>query len=67
MKTPNPLSPESMPPADRIAELCEIVARGLVRLKAQQSRQVSDDRGESSLHFPSNQSGHAIPTHGRNA
>ena len=68
MKSPNPLSPESMTPAERTAELCVILARGLVRLNARQtSSQVSDACGESSLHFPPDQSGHATPTQRRNA
>lgn len=55
----NPLSPFHMTPAERRAELCRILASGLVRLMQRQSSQLSDGTGESSLHFPPEQSGHA--------
>lgn len=55
----NPLSPFHMTPAERCAELCRILALGLVRLLQRQSSEVSDRSGESSLHFPADQSGHA--------
>lgn len=56
---PNPLGPDRMTPAERIAEVCELLALGLIRLRARQSSQVSDAVGDSSLHFPPRQSGHA--------
>lgn len=59
MKRPNPLPPDQMTPAERRAELCRILARGLVRLLQWQSSELSDRTGESSLHFPPDQSGHA--------
>ncbi len=55
----NPLSPFHMTPAERRAELCRILALGLVRLMQRQSSQLSDPTGESSLHFTPDQSGHA--------
>lgn len=55
----NPLSPLHMAPAERRAELCRILALGLVRLMQRQSSELSDRTGESSLHFPPDQSGHA--------
>lgn len=55
----NPLSPFHMSPAERRAELCRILALGLVRLMQRQSSELSDHAGESSLHFPAVQSGHA--------
>ncbi len=67
MKRPNPLHPDLMTPAERIADICKILARGLIRLKARQSSRVSDERAESCLHFPPDQSGHATPTHRRDA
>lgn len=60
MKRPNPLSPVHMSPAERRAELCRIMALGLIRLRIRQSSELSDRTGESSLHFPPDQSGHAI-------
>lgn len=55
----NPLSPFHMTPTERRAELCRILALGLVRLMQRQSSELSDCTGESSLHFPPDQSGHA--------
>ena len=64
----NPLHPRQMKPQERRAELCAILARGLVRLRLRQSTELSNDRGDSSLHFPPDQSGHANrPTHRRPA
>lgn len=65
MKRPNPLSPSLMTPAERRAELCGLLALGLIRLRARQSSGLSDGGGESSLHFPPDQSAHATPTHRR--
>ena len=59
MPGPNPLSPFHMPPAERRAEMCRILALGLVRLLQRQSTELSDRTGESSLHFPPDHSGHA--------
>jgi hypothetical protein len=44
---------------ERVAEIGEILALGLVRLKARQSSHLSADRGESSLASLADQSGHA--------
>jgi hypothetical protein len=55
----NPLSPFHMTPTERRAELCRILALGLIRLHTRQSSELSDRAGESSLHFPPDQSGHA--------
>jgi hypothetical protein len=43
----------------RIAEIAEILALGLVRLRARQSSPTFGDRGESSLEPVGHQSGHA--------
>jgi hypothetical protein len=59
MSGPNPLAPALMTPTERRAELCRILALGLVRLLQRQSSEQSDRTGESSLHFPPDQSGHA--------
>jgi hypothetical protein len=55
----NALPPNQMKPADRRAELCRLLALGLVRLKLRQSSELSDGTGESSLHKPPDRSGHA--------
>ena len=44
--------------AERIAEIGEILALGLVRLRARQSSQREANTGESSLDFVAGQSGH---------
>ena len=55
----NALDPNLMTAAERLREIGEILARGLIRLRARQSRQVSDDHGDSYLDFPAHQSVHA--------
>ncbi|AZL60987.1 hypothetical protein EI545_02330 [Tabrizicola piscis] len=67
MSGPNPLSPFHMSPAERRAELCRILALGLIRLHMRQSSELSDVTGESSLHFPPEQRGHATPNERRTA
>ena len=67
MKRPNPLSPMLMTPTERRAELCRLLALGLVRLRMQDGGEVSDDSGERCLHYPPDQCRHATPTHRRNA
>lgn len=63
----NPLSPDQITPADRRAELCALLARGLIRLRMRNAAQLSAHTGESSLHKPAKQSGTAEPTHRRTA
>jgi hypothetical protein len=67
MKRPNPLPPDQMTPAERRAELCGLLALGLVRLRMRETGEVPDDTGESCLHYPPDQCRHATPTHWRNA
>lgn len=67
MKRPNPLSPALMSPMERRAELCGLLALGLVRLRLRDRDDVSRITGESSLHLPADQSGHATPTRRRDA
>ena len=43
---------------ERLDELASILAAGLIRLRARQSRQLSADRGDSWLDFSQPQSGH---------
>jgi hypothetical protein len=58
----NALSPDQMTAAERLAEIGEILARGLIRLRARQSRQVSADHGDSHLDFSANQRSHGPVT-----
>ena len=55
----NPLHPSHMTAAERLAELAEILAAGLMRLRARQSTALSAHCGESSLDCAARQSGHA--------
>lgn len=59
---PNALHPSQMTPAERRAELCRILALGLLRLRVGERDQRSSEIGESSLHNPPDRSGHATPT-----
>lgn len=56
---PTSQPPTSLNPTDRLAELGELLAAGLMRLHARKSSRLSDDRGDSSVDFLPNQSGHA--------
>ena len=46
---------------ERTIEVGEILAAGLMRLQALKSSRLSDQNGESSLHYDASQSGHAAP------
>lgn len=67
MKRPNPLSPELMTPAERRAELCRLLAAGLVRLRMRENGQHIEREGEFPLHNSLYQSGSAGPTDRRTA
>ena len=54
----NPLHPRHMTVAERLNEIADILAAGLIRLRARKSSQISADHGESSLDFSPDQSGH---------
>jgi hypothetical protein len=54
---PNAIDPNRMTAAERLAEVAEIVAAGLVRFRSRQSSRLSADSGESSLHFMPAESG----------
>jgi len=49
---------------DRLNEIADILATGLMRLRARQSTSLSGVPGDSSLDCPAQQSSHANPTHG---
>ena len=63
IRRPNPLPPDQMTAAERRAELCGLLALGLVRLRIRMrdGREVSDDTGERCLHYPPDQSRHGTP------
>ena len=61
MKIPNPTNPAHLSPTERLDEIAEILAAGLMRLRARKSTPLSPDCGESSLDCPGHQSGHADP------
>jgi hypothetical protein len=60
MDIPNPLHPRHMSAAERLDEIADILAAGLTRLRARKSSGLSRDRGESSLDFSLDQSGHGV-------
>jgi hypothetical protein len=55
----NPLHPDRMTPDERLAEIAEILAAGLMRLNARKSSGLSAERGESSLDCAAHRSSHA--------
>ena len=59
---PNPINPDRMNAQERRAELCSLLALGLVRLHKRNFAKPYENIGESSLHFPTEQSVHATPT-----
>ena len=54
----NALDPNLMTPAERLAEIGEILAAGLIRLRARQRETLVRRSGESSFDFPAHQSVH---------
>jgi hypothetical protein len=63
----NGLDPNRMTADERLSELGDLLALGLVRLKARQSSEVSGDLGESSLDCSPDQSGVVLPKAPRRA
>jgi hypothetical protein len=61
MKRPNPLHPRHLSTKERLAEVCDLLALGLARLRMRQSSQEFALSGESSLHTPPRQSGRVKP------
>lgn len=58
----NALDPDCMSTDERFTELAELLARGLVRLRAKQSSRLSAGRESSFVDFTAHQSGHATAT-----
>lgn len=67
MKRPNPYPAALMKSSERRAELCRILALGLLRLLSRQSSDQSATGRESSLHLTPDRSGHATRPKRRNA
>jgi hypothetical protein len=57
----NGIDPGRLSAAERLAEVAEILAAGLMRLRARQSSHLSADFGESSLDCSGHQSSDADP------
>ena len=57
----NAIRPDRLSAAERLDEIADILAAGLMRLRARKSSSLSRDRGESSLDFSPDQRGHARP------
>jgi len=55
---PNPDDPNSTAASERLQEVAEILALGLIRLQARKSTPISADRGEVHLDCTGDQSGH---------
>ncbi|PAQ12279.1 hypothetical protein [Mesorhizobium temperatum] len=55
----NPISPDRLTAAERLAELGTILVAGVRRLQARQSSRLSGERENSFVDFTANQSGHA--------
>jgi hypothetical protein len=60
MQIANPILPGRMTAAERLDEIADILAAGLIRLSARKSSALSCDHGESSLDFSPDQSGHGV-------
>ena len=59
MKRPNTSPPDQMSPTERRAELCAILARGLIRLQMREDSELSGSNREFRLHNSAEQSGTA--------
>jgi hypothetical protein len=54
----NALDPNRMTPAERLAEIADLLAAALIRLRARKSSPLSGDCGESSVDFSPDQRSH---------
>jgi hypothetical protein len=55
----NAVKPDTLTASERLDDIAEILATGLMRLRARQSSSLSSDLGDSSLDCADGQSGHA--------
>jgi hypothetical protein len=67
MPAPNAVHATDMTAKERLAEIGQILARGLIRLVDRKSSQLPGDSGDSSLAFSAPRSGHAPRTTARKA
>jgi hypothetical protein len=67
MMRPNTPPPEQMLPAERRAELCGLLALGLIRVRLRDAAQLSAGNGEFPLHNSPDQSGTAETLNRRTA
>ena len=56
----NGIDPGCLSAAERLDEIADILAAGLIRLRARKSSGLSRNHGESSLDFSPDQSGHGV-------
>ena len=63
----NALHPDRMTASERLAEVADLLALGLVRLRARQSSTVSGESGESPLDCLAHRSGRVLPKRERSA
>lgn len=63
----NALHPSHLRPLERRAELCRILALGLIRLRMRTEADEARLSGDVPLHSPAERSGHATPNHRRPA
>ena len=66
MKRPNPIDPDLLRPPERRAELCRLLAAGLIRLHLREQQKAAAAR-DSSLHISSEQSGSPVEPDRRTA
>ena len=59
---PNPVLPDRMTAQERLAEVAEILAAGLMRLRLRQSSRLSGASENSCVDFTADQSGGAVET-----
>jgi hypothetical protein len=57
----NALDPNRMTPAERLAEIGDLLAAALIRLRARKSSSLSANLGESSVDFSPDQRSHPSP------
>lgn len=62
---PNALDPDRMTADERLLEVCEILASGLIRLRARRHEQQAADAKDLSLDFTARQSVHGRTPRGR--
>jgi hypothetical protein len=59
---PNPLHPDLMTPAERLDEIAEILAAGILRLRARQGALGGRTRKQVRVDFSPRRSGHVRPS-----